>query len=370
MPTTTQPVTQYKFTFGGADKNVDVMDAAAGADPELPMVILLHGLKGNARNMTAPDYNYNHNAAVPFEIDRGWHMYPNWGIWSVEVDPFMPVTSWQTALHAAGFPTLVYDQIDSDGFLARPTLELQALIAQVLVLPKFVGKKLAFTGHSRGGLLLRNYLVASKGELSLLNRIVAAVTLHSPNEGSQLANNAISLDAAITGIRTALRGIGIPPIAFLDWLQNQVKSDAFQELSVGSPFLAALAPNEPVPGIRYHTFGGTGTRVARVRSNAFSPISSSPQAHWPPFHWTTFSVQLFSLLDAMALLAPSTALALLPELQPGAGDVLVADARAHLPFSASRHTNALNHMEALFDPALQKQVINILRGSVGKPPLP
>jgi hypothetical protein len=77
------------------------------------------------------------------------------------------------------------------------------------------------------------------------------------------------------------------------------------------------------------------------------------------------SVQMFALLDGIA---PLTMIA--PELRPGSGDVLVADARAHLPFSASRHTHALNHAEVLFDPTVQKEVINILRTAVGGPPLP
>jgi hypothetical protein len=40
--------------------------------------------------------------------------------------------------------------------------------------------------------------------------------------------------------------------------------------------------------------------------------------------------------------------------------VLVADARARLPFSASHTTNPLNHAEALWDPTLQAQVVAIL----------
>jgi hypothetical protein len=53
--------------------------------------------------------------------------------------------------------------------------------------------------------------------------------------------------------------------------------------------------------------------------------------------------------------------ALGPELGPGFGDTLVADSRARLPF-ATHTTNPLNHLEALYDPTLQRQVIAILSG--------
>ncbi len=346
-----------------SNNTVEFMDAGGGADPDLPLVILLHGLLGSASNMTNPDHNYNNMFAVPATVDRGWHWYPNAGVWSFEEDPLMTVTSWRKALNTAGFPTLVYNQIDNNRFLASPTLELKAIMEQV-VLQNFANKKLAFVAHSRGGLLLRNFLVGCRGENNLLNRIVSAVTLHSPNQGTELANIGSAVIAAIDALsKSPVAGAGFA--AVLNWLRAQVDCPALQELRVSSPFLAALAAKEPVPGIRYHTFGGTSTRWIRVRSNTFTAGSLLPQWNVPPFHWFTVPVQLISLLDGVPGLS-----ALAPELRSGSGDTLVTNARAHLSFSASRHTNALNHAEPLFDPTLQKQVINILRAAVGKPPLP
>src|SRR5262249_1978130 len=48
--------------------------------------------------------------------------------------------------------------------------------------------------------------------------------------------------------------------------------------------------------------------------------------------------------------------------RPGFGDLLVSDARARLPFATTHTTNRLNHVEALYDPTLQAQVIGILLG--------
>jgi hypothetical protein len=64
---------------------------------------------------------------------------------------------------------------------------------------------------------------------------------------------------------------------------------------------------------------------------------------------------VLELATAVAALVSTT-----PELDGAQGDLLVTDARARLPFSASHTTNPLNHAEALWDPTLQAQVVAIL----------
>lgn len=148
------------------------------------------------------------------------------------------------------------------------------------------------------------------------------------------------------------------------------------ELALGSPTLAGIAAGEPVPGVAYHTFGGTSTAFARLWAKVFTPDSGIPlPVPFPLFHLGTTPVPVGTPLDAVsfapgvvlgvpAVVELGTTLGLLasttPELAHGAGDGLVADARAHLPFSATRITNALNHLEALSDRTLQSQVVAIL----------
>jgi hypothetical protein len=63
----------------------------------------------------------------------------------------------------------------------------------------------------------------------------------------------------------------------------------------------------------------------------------------------------------ITLMSVATSLAAAaPDIAPGFGDLLVADARARLPFSTSHTTNFLNHLEALSDPTLQAQVVALL----------
>jgi hypothetical protein len=101
-----------------------------------------------------------------------------------------------------------------------------------------------------------------------------------------------------------------------------------------------------------------------------------PIVPFPFFHWGSTPVQIGVPLDVASfvptvLLAPTPFVtelvavlgalaATTPELANGFGDVLVSNASAHLPFSATRTANPLNHAEALWDPTLQSQVIAIL----------
>jgi hypothetical protein len=49
----------------------------------------------------------------------------------------------------------------------------------------------------------------------------------------------------------------------------------------------------------------------------------------------------------------------MPEITPGQGDILVSDQSARLPYSIHQ-TDQLNHVEVLWNRALQQQVASIL----------
>jgi hypothetical protein len=210
-----------------------------------------------------------------------------------------------------------------------------------------------------------------------MGRVTSLVTLHSPHLGSGIASLGASIDALLARVQALLTAAGVPPPGFLMMLRGMVLNPAIAELVIGSP-TAGVAAGEPVPGVTYHTFGGTSTAFARLWANAYTPDSFVPwPVPFPLFHWGMAPVlagvplDAASFIPAGALLAPfppvtelatvlGTLVASTPELAPGSGDVLVTDARARLPFSASHTTNPLNHAEALWDRTLQAQVISIL----------
>jgi hypothetical protein len=330
-------------------------------DSTRPVVLLLHGNNGTAEDMANPalhpGMNYDYRARIPPLIDRGWQSYPNVGIWGFDLDPFKGVISWQAALEAAGFGTAWYSQVDNAGFLATPALELRAVVLAILKrLPP--ERQLALLAHSRGGLLARRFLVDSAGEPTL-QRLALLVTLHTPHAGSQLAVIANALNDAIA-VATAAN---LATAGLLLWLQNQVNAPSYQEMAIGSPFLRALEAAEAAVGglvIPVHTFGGTSALLSRARSWIFTPGSVVPQlTSVKPirvqFHWETTPFALPSPVSGIAALG-----LLAPELYDTVGDLLVEDNRSRLAGERSHKSNRLNHAEALWDPALQAQVIATL----------
>lgn len=364
--------------------SLDIPDNAA---KDAPLVVLLHGTGGDIHDMSDPAvhprWNYERVALGTIQ-DRGRHDYPNVGYWSVGIDPLVPVEGWAPFLNANGFPTLNYGQVGQNGEngqngehkpfqrLPQDVAELRAILDAIEArhkggaeLPGFEpvkDRRIVMIGHSRGGIVARQALVdMAATSMSAVARISTLITLHSPNLGSTLANTAIAASNALPGWRAQLAGLPAPAagvaaaIAGLDHLLAMVESEAsapaYQDYSVGSPVLGAIAAAEPVPGIEYHTFGGLRPVVFNVRGWAFTLGSAIPEFQLPPFHWET---------GYQVLMTVPPPVLLLPELTAGIGDLLVAAPMARLPFSFHLD-NWINHAEALWDPALKIQVLAILR---------
>lgn len=358
-------------------------------DPSLPLVILLPGFGATAADMTAPlstrSYAaFDKNASFPY-ADAGLQISPPLtpvaGYFS---DPTLAsVTSWDDALLAAGFSTVSYEPAQPVGLIGPNVTQLASFAAGSLSTDARVSRlPLAILAHSRGGLVARALLGGAGANPALaafMTRMRAVITLHSPHMGSSLATLAGMVDTVVARVQMMIATLGLAPLPQLTTLRAFVGSPAIAELAPGSATLNAIAAAEPVPGIAFHTFGGNSTVLMRLWQRAYTPDSYLPlPLPIPLFHWGTAGVPLGFLLNAAtflpsqillplpvmteAIAAMATLAGLAPELADGQGDFLVTDASAHLPFSASRTTNALNHAEALWDPTLQVQVISLLAG--------
>jgi len=357
-------------------------------DSSLPLVLLVPGMGGTVADLTAPltrlgGIAFDKTATFPAYTDAGFNPIPPLvpvAGWFGD-PPLASVTSWRDALLAAGFSTVSYEPAAPGGTMAPNISQLVGFAAGALSTDDRVkGLPLAILAHSRGGLVARALVNGARGNPALagfLGRVKALITLHSPHAGSGLAGLATRVDAMAASLQTMLAVMGQPPSPLLAMLRAFVGNPALAELAPGSPALTALAAGEPVPGLAYHTFGGTSTVAMRLWQRVYTPDSYLPlPVPFPLFHWGTTPAPFGSLLDAASfvpsqILLPLPAMteaitllasvaAALPELRNGSGDILVSDAAAHLPFSTSRTTNPLNHLEALYDPLLQRQVITIL----------
>lgn len=362
-------------------------------DPSLPIVILLHGMGGTELDMTAPaaaypGLSFNRSVFFPLYRDEGIRPFPPvLPVARFYLDPPAgPLSSWNDALKAAGFTTVTYRL--TGGVIALDVTQLTLLVTQVLMAtvagrPSLSGFRVAFVGHSRGGLVARSFLTGAGANPALtgfLPRVTALITLHSPNTGSGLAGAAALVAALLGRLATAFTGAGLPAgAAIATFLSGSVLNPLRAELVPGSGTLTAIAAAEPVAGVTYHTFGGISTDFARIWADVYTPDSTIPLfipfVPFPLFHWGSAPVvvgvplNIVSFLPALAVPAPFiteiiTVLAALaaatPDIAPGQGDLFVSDARSRLPFSASHTTNFLNHLEALSDRTLQAQVVAIL----------
>ena len=337
-------------------------------NPSMPVVVLLHGAAGTAADFTnalRPDaFPYDYNSPLPGQKDLGWNGYPGIGMWSVELDPRRPgVQGWQPFLLQNGCSTVDYSQIDNQGLAARPVEELGLLVKDLLTrgltgsgLP--ANASLSFLAHSRGSLIVRKFLKDHAADPALQGRIHKVVTLAGPHQGSEWGNAALAVEnAAIALAEAAIGAAGAPLLATAlgSWLNRWVQGQDFQEMQVGSTFLADLANGEaPFPGATYFTFGGTNITYTRVRWWWFTLGSALPQWHWPPFDWQIDCSQVPGFSPELDDLPHP-----IPEVTPGQGDILVADARAHLPYSTAL-TRPDNHAQWLYNPSVQADVLNIL----------
>ena len=334
-------------------------------DPTKPLVLLLHGTAGNKSDMTAPgngqatgghNFNFDYNAPMQPDRDLGWSTQSIiWGICGYELDPLKQVTSWRQALQSAGYRTASYSQIDQSGLLARPVQELGKVMSYLR--SAYPGTRVVLMGHSRGGLLIRKFLKQNAGNRSLVGAVAGVISLHSPHQGTSLANVVVAINTWLEE-NEAQNGTSASVFA---GLRSQVNSPAFQEMAVNSLFLNDLQTGETaLPGVVYKTFGGTSVKLARLLNWVYSAISSVPQWHWPPFHHIIYESESWVFSPLISCMSPVTIGGFtIQEVSQGFGDVLTADERTRLPFATHR-TNPINHAEALWDPGLQQQVLGVL----------
>lgn len=378
----------FTIPFGTMGKSI-LVDEPLEVDK--PLVLLVHGMGGSSADWVNPVGAYpglafNTSFAPPPLRQEGVHpippLVPVSGFFTDPALTSAQVTSWRTALLAAGFAVANYSQVGgamggltSGGVVTEFASAIAALSTDV----RTRDLKIVVLAHSRGGLVSRIFLASATPAARA--SIVGLITLHSPHTGSGIAGIASSVNTAAASVQGALATLGVTPPAILTTLRGFVGSPNILELAPGpaNPLWAFLAAREPVPGVTYHTFGGNSTIGMRIWGRVYTPLSYVPMpVPWPMFIWSSSPAVMGAPLDpvSFAPLAPAlllvpglaalvpaiTALpALAPDLTNGLGDVLVANARAHLPFSATTTTNFLNHLQALYNPSLQAQVTGLLR---------
>jgi pimeloyl-ACP methyl ester carboxylesterase len=344
--------------------------------PDRPAVLLVHGLHQSAQDFTHPsitgvNYDVDH---APADRDLGASDTAGVGIESVGVSSLASVDGddWfdflaheNCTVGAWTMPT--YDVFEALNSASDALAHLQQATRAV---DASSPPPIALVGHSLGGLVIRA-LLKEKGNLG--GQIQWVITLCSPHQGSELALAPQKLedDAAAWAGQVPLPGVLSDPIqdvarqmtaALIDMFAPPI-DPASKQLAPNSAMLQALAAGETaLPGVRYDTFGGTNPNYVRVYAWTFDAESAVPQFAGASvyFKWKVHANEIAPASPMLAKLPH-----FFPEITQGQGDGLVADARAHLPWSI-RHTLPLNHAQVLWNRALQHEVASILIGEKQK----
>jgi pimeloyl-ACP methyl ester carboxylesterase len=371
----------------------------AGADhARKPVVILLHGLGGDRKDWMDPfqdrNWPYDHGRE-PEEQELGVHSKP-----PVAQLPGIPTQyflsprlasnsrgadgsddrSWWHALVTAGFPVFTYSQVGElmvpfdRGPVAQFTAFMKTLQQDVLADPAYEMRQVVILGHSRGGLIGRAFLGNTEfrsGRVGVFPRVKGLITLSSPHQGSHMA----LMDDKIIGFLTKIQAV-IPTLP--NDVGNQVinalkkKVDDYvgahgDEIEPGSPLYKALEAQEPFrSGVRCISVGGTSPRLLRIYLWSYTAGSMVPQKSASgklEFHWRAKPIEAKGaspIPDGLPLKLLNIDL---DEIMPGRGDGLTADKRCRFPpsFSEEEHLSVrLSHAEELWDPLLQKEIIDRL----------
>jgi pimeloyl-ACP methyl ester carboxylesterase len=201
---------------------------------------------------------------------------------------------------------------------------------------RWSGRPLYLVGHSRGGLLARAYLLEHGDD-----RIAGLATLGTPHAGSRMASFSTLLRPAGHRLAKLLpRGTRSSAAAALSRLAVFLESPAIGELEPDSEFIRTIS--RPLPSrLRKLSLGGTEPALFHLYLRA---TSDSP---WKAIVFPEF------LLKAV----PSTRLP--AELTPGLGDGLVSARSAILPGACHSDLDC-NHVGLAFEPRAQQALLDFL----------
>jgi pimeloyl-ACP methyl ester carboxylesterase len=361
-----------------AENNLPDLTAFAGR-VDAPIVVLIHGIGGNAGHWLDP-VSLDVNSTWLFDLDAD----PREGSGITSSPPYAPgsMTSWCQLLEREQISYVTWSLTRPDDLLAFSVTEAVAVLGALeqQVFSPFEQDVAANGGavpplivlcHSRGGLVTRAALKQLGG--AGVPHLRKVITLCTPHRGSYMPRIAADYnDFLSNSMDFSSLGHNLPrPVRFVigslddvfSGLANRVREamlhsfgtlaqgPGFEELEPDSAMLQALAQDEqPVAGVQYYGFGGSNPTFIDFYLREIG--------------------QTFPLLGVAGRLIVEQ-LARIPDVQDryggleemDQGDSSVGLSRSQWPeaFNAPHQVFHVNHMQALIDPSLQQAVLETLR---------
>lgn len=298
-----------------------------------PVIILVHGLGMNNYFWVDPQKSFVLGGLAPLTIFLGGERPKSDNTISFgAVDP--AIKGLWDCLKKEGYSLISWSQNQPLGPIQIALDELKTVIASVR--QKWPGKKIFFIGHSRGGLIARQYLARET-----INEAAGLITICSPHAGTGMAKFSRYLKPAGKFLEKVLPDKSSATLTkALSRLSAFLQSPAITELEPGSEFMTPLQKDVP-PEIAKLSFGGTNPAL-------FHLIVRLPSG----------SHKVIKFPDLLAGAVPSGRLP--KELTPGLGDALVSAESANLR-GGSHYDFPVNHVKAAYEKEIHKRIVDFLQ---------
>jgi pimeloyl-ACP methyl ester carboxylesterase len=203
-------------------------------------------------------------------------------------------------------------------------------------------------GHSRGGLVARNYLRYETKDIR------GIVTLATPHRGSKMALWVKHMAPLITLAEPLISDSEKGTFTYaLKRVLDFLKSTAVRELLPDSLFFRTCDEG-PLNGVYYLSFGGSNPALFSVYRRIIEKTHVGDQERW-----RVRAQRVFSVPDAFERFIPER---LFPdEMKKGRGDGLVSVESSRIPWADEHHTFDVNHAGILFSEKVRHKVLDAVR---------
>ncbi|HXX80792.1 MAG TPA: hypothetical protein VEI46_04535 [Thermodesulfovibrionales bacterium] len=244
-----------------------------------------------------------------------------------------------------GYTVIAWSQQRPAAGIAFAVSELKEVVN---IHRKYCRSGIILIGHSRGGLVARNYSqYEAKG-------IRAIITLATPHRGSKMALWVKHVAPLITLIDSLISDSEKGTFTYAaKRVFDFLKSTAVKELLPDSPFFRSCDKG-PLNGIYYVSCGGSNPALFSVYRRVIERIHTGDKEQR-----MVRAQQVFSVPGAFEKFIPER---LFPdEMKRGKGDGLVSVESSRIPWADEHYTLDVNHAGILFDESVRHRVIDAVR---------
>lgn len=318
-------------------------------DRDRPVAIFVHGLGMDKRIWECPDESRVLGGKFPVNlfVRRKPNPVIRKGVGKGTMtsglflgEPLKDLTTLFHSMKEQGYTVLTWSQQRPSAGIDVAVSELREIVTMT---EDYCRAGVILIGHSRGGLVARQYLACGD------RRVRCLITLATPHLGSRMAQWAEYINPLASLVSALLpdseRGTTSYAVKkVLDFL----RSTAVKQLLPDSGFFRSLGDRR-CSGVYYLSFGGKDPTLFSVYRRAITGVRRDDKEQV-----SVQSRRVFSVPGILEKVIPSR---LFPdELKQGMGDGFVSTQSSRLPWSDAHYDFDVNHAGILFDERIKRMV--------------